>query len=98
MIAGLMVLGLMTTGCLGVASPVLGVFVTDSTYGGVPREQGGSKTGEACATSTLTLLAMGDTSVEAAAKEGGITKAKSIRHSSDWTLIFGTYCTIVTGD
>lgn len=59
----------------------------------------GSKVGKACATSILGLVASGDASIEAAKAAGGITRAASVDWSVDSILgIYGTYCTIVTGN
>ena len=58
-----------------------------------------SKVGKASCTSILTLITTGDASIEAAAKNGGITKI----HHVDWEVenilgIIGTYTTTVYGD
>jgi len=46
----------------------------------------------------LGIMAMGDASIEAAKKAGGIKKVTSVDHESKWTLVFGTFCTVVTGE
>jgi hypothetical protein len=90
---------LFSTGCLGVATPALGVFVTDVKGPiGVGDGVGTSKTGRACAQSIMGLVAMGDASIEAAKKAGGIKKVTTVDHESKWTIVFGTYCTVVTGE
>lgn len=87
-----------STGCVGVASPVAGILVTDSVkWDGYSSGQLGTKEGKACAQSYLALFATGDASVQAAAKAGGITNVMSTDHESRWILIFGEYCTIVRG-
>ncbi|HUN55155.1 MAG TPA: TRL-like family protein [Smithella sp.] len=58
-----------------------------------------SKTGEAQCISILTLVAVGDCSVETAKKNGGITKVNNV----DWDVknilgIYGTYKVIVSGE
>lgn len=58
-----------------------------------------TKTGEATCVSVLAVVATGDCSIEAAKKNGGITKV----HSVDWEVknilgIYGTYKTIVSGE
>lgn len=85
------------TGCMGVATPAMGVLITDVKWAGHGEGAQGSKTGKACATSILALVASGDASIEAAMKNGGITNLTSVDHESKWTLIFGEYCTIVHG-
>ena len=90
-----MVLGL--TGCMGVASPAMGILITDVRWDGQASGALGTKEGKACATSILALVSSGDASIEAAAKAGGITKVMSVDHHTKWTLLFGEYCTIVRG-
>jgi hypothetical protein len=58
-----------------------------------------SKTGEAQCISVLNLVAVGDCSIEAAKKNGGITKVNTV----DWDVknilgIYGTYNVIVSGE
>jgi hypothetical protein len=58
-----------------------------------------SKTGEAQCISVLGLVAVGDCSIEAAKKNGGITKVNNV----DWDVknilgIYGTYKVIVSGE
>lgn len=59
----------------------------------------GSKTGESCATSYLGIIGLGDASIAAAAKAGGVTKISSV--DSDNMAILGLYaknCTVVSGN
>ncbi|MDR4494264.1 MAG: TRL-like family protein [Nitrospirales bacterium] len=86
-------------GCMGVASPVAGWVYTDAKYGN-EAENGAAatKTGKACATSILTMVATGDASVEAAKANGGITQVAVVDHSAKNILgIWGEFCTIVRG-
>ena len=58
-----------------------------------------AKTGEATCTSVLAVVATGDCSIEAAKKNGGITKVNHV----DWEVqnilgIYGTYKVIVYGE
>jgi hypothetical protein len=88
---------------MGCASQVpTGLFYTETT---LPITATGNaqsakmKVGESECTSILSLVAMGDASIEAACKNGGITKI----HSVDWDTknilgIYGTYKTIVRGE
>lgn len=58
-----------------------------------------SKTGEACQTSILSMVATGDASVDQAKRLGGITEVSSIDASSFSVLgFFNKYCTIVKGN
>ncbi len=58
-----------------------------------------TKTGEATCVSVLAVVATGDCSIEAAKKNGGITKVNYV----DWEVksilgIYGTYKVIVSGE
>jgi TRL-like protein family len=58
-----------------------------------------SKTGEANCISVLSLIAVGDCSIDAAKKNGGITKVNNV----DWDAmnilgIYGSYKVIVSGE
>jgi hypothetical protein len=89
---------MLITGC---ASPYpQGVIYTDLTLPAIATANAQSpKVGTAECTSILALVAMGDASIAAAAKNGGITKI----HSVDWEAnnilgIIGKYKTIVRGE
>ena len=87
------------TGCMGVASPVAGWAYTEAQWDGVIEDgPAPTKTGKACATSILAMVATGDASLETAKANGGITQISHVDHSSKNILgIFGEYCTIVKG-
>ena len=54
--------------------------------------------GESCAASYLGAVALGDASITAAAREGGINLISHIEHASTSILFFyNKYCTIVWG-
>jgi hypothetical protein len=56
------------------------------------------KTGEACISSILGLVATGDASIEAAKKAGGIAQIAHIDHEQFSVLgVYATSCTIVHG-
>ena len=82
----------------GLGAPVLGVIYTE-TYG--PSTIGdkiGAKEGTSCAQSVLGLVATGDASYKAAARDGGITKIDSVDFYVRNILgILAEYCTIVRG-
>jgi hypothetical protein len=64
--------------------------------------QGGSgtadKTGRACMTSVLGLVATGDASIETAKALGGIKDVVSINYEVNNILgVYGTYCIVVQG-
>lgn len=59
----------------------------------------GKKTGEACASNILGLIATGDASVGAAMRAGGISSVVAIDKSySNILMIYGKACTIVHGN
>jgi len=91
-------MALSSVGCA--YAPVNAAFTSAKWDGGVSNpEVATTKTGEACANSILGLIATGDASIEAAKKEGGITKVATVDHSTTNVLYFyGQYCTIVTGE
>lgn len=60
-------------------------------------EASGAKTGRACATNILGLYISGDMSVEAAKKDGKITKVSSIDKDVKSYAVYSEVCTIVTG-
>ncbi|HVN40434.1 MAG TPA: TRL-like family protein [Myxococcota bacterium] len=85
-------------GCISVATPAIGILFTDVTYAADGQGAIGAKEGKACAQSILGLIAQGDASIEAAAKNGGIKTVSTIDHSAKNMLgIIGDYCTIVHG-
>jgi hypothetical protein len=56
------------------------------------------KTGEACISSILGIIATGDASIEAAKKAGGITQIAHVDHEQFGVLgVYATSCTIVHG-
>ncbi|WNM58859.1 TRL-like family protein [Candidatus Nitrospira allomarina] len=87
------------SGCMGVASPVAGWAYTEAKFGNqVTDGPAGTKTGTACATSILAMVATGDASQEKAMANGGITQITYVDHSAKNILgIWGEWCTIVHG-
>lgn len=79
-------------------------FPTGALYTGVKQGVGGdnakySKEGKSTCTSILSLVALGDCSVEAAAKAGGITDIKLIdQEVVNYVGLWGQYTTIVKGN
>lgn len=57
------------------------------------------KTGEACASGILALIAWGDASLDAAKKAGGITEVHAVDHHTMSILgfVYASGCTIVRG-
>jgi hypothetical protein len=74
----------------------------ETTSGGILHDNGvtPTKTGKACGTSILGIIATGDTTVEAAMHNGGITKAVYTQQSIKG-ILWGAYvevCTIAKGN
>lgn len=75
------------------------VYTAYKMGGNIGSGTGGSKTGQACATSILGVVAMGDATVAAAKTAGGITSVSHIDHDNFGVLgFYAKTCTIVVGD
>ncbi|MCK5889102.1 MAG: TRL-like family protein [Methylococcales bacterium] len=86
-------------GCATGYSPVGVGLITDVKGPISATEMTGSKTGKACATTTLGLINKGDASIEAAKQDGNISVVASVDyHTKGFYPIFGKTCTIVTGN
>lgn len=88
-------------GCAAYAvSPVTGFLYTDVRGPGSPTSNVNSpKVGEAKAESFLGLIAIGDASIEAAMKDGGITKIHHVDYESKNILgVYATFTVIVYGE
>ncbi len=95
----LAIMGIFCVGCPGVVTPVFGAIYTDARAG-VAFAQNGTptKTGEACAQAVLGIVATGDASIEAAMKNGGITRVLYVDSYSSHIVVISKYCTIVHGN
>ncbi len=86
--------------CATAQSPVNGAWYT-STQGatGMGNDAGqATKTGKACASSILGIIATGDASIKSAAKKGGIAKVSTVDYSAFSILgFYAESCTIVSG-
>lgn len=59
----------------------------------------GTKTGTACAFNICGIIGLGDSSIEAAKKEGGIQEVVSFDHTYTKVLgFYGKHCVIVKGN
>ena len=85
-------------GCSTTSYPVAGMWTQDVRVSLDGKIASGSKEGKACATSWMGVFAMGDATVETAAKNGGIKRVKSVEALVNARIIMGTFCTIVRGD
>ena len=92
---------LVLSGCAVVASPLNGSIYTSVTYPSLGGSTAGPgmKRGESSASSILGIVATGDAGVEAAARNGNITKIHTAdTHASSVLGIYATYTTVVTGE
>lgn len=89
------------SGCAHIASPVGNGLIFTSVQGPVAAttSNAASKSGSACASNLLGLFAFGDASIKTAKADGNITTVSSVDHRTTTFLgIFGSFCTVVTGD
>ena len=91
---------LLLTSCASVDAPTPG-FIYSNVKHGTDVGDGNAaatKTGKACATSMLGWVATGDASIEAAARDGGISRNAYVDHTSKVIMgVYGEYCTVVHG-
>jgi len=89
-------------GCATVATPTPAWLYMDVKFPGAHTPQGavpGPKTGKAEAQNILGVVATGDASIQAAARDGGITRIATVEHhSTNILMIWAKFTTIVTGD
>jgi hypothetical protein len=92
---------LSATGCAmanGGNTVALGTIYSGYKSGGNVGNAQDAKTGEACVSSILGIIATGDASLEAAKKAGGITQIAHVDHEQFSVLgVYATSCTIVHG-
>lgn len=106
---GVIVFATSLYGCSGIGSyyqpsglfPSAGIYM-ETTSGGILHDNGATptKTGKACGTGILGIVATGDTTVEAAMNNGGIKKAVFTEQSIK-SILWGLYvevCTIAKGN
>ncbi len=96
-VAALLAMATVSSGCMSLASPAFGLIYTDVQWDGDAEGAIGAKEGKACANSLLGIISTGDASIKAAAQNGGITKVTRVDHYTRWVVLFGEYCTIVGG-
>lgn len=88
------------TGCGAVKTPVTGMFYTNIKDGmAVTANAGSSKVGTAEAKGYLGIIATGDASIQAAAKEAGITRIHHVDYESKSIVgVYNVYTVIVYGE
>lgn len=86
--------------CASVSSPVFGGLFTDvKAPFAVTSNTGSTKVGSATAQSILGIIANGDASIEAAAKQAGITRIHHVDYQAKSILTFyATFTILVYGE
>jgi hypothetical protein len=103
-ILSIAILAILLSGCVAKHSPVIGLLYTNTTHTGtgtggvIDNKVKSDKVGTSTCTSVMNLVAYGDCSVNAAKKNGKITKVNSIDHQSTASLFYSSYNTIVKGE
>jgi hypothetical protein len=95
-IASITLAAALPLGCLGVQGPTFGLWM--DVKGPIQGGSGGKKTGEACSQHWAGVVALGDASIETAAKNGEITRIKSVDYYAKNQIVMGRFCTVVRGD
>ena len=87
------------SGCLFAPTDAGWALIEQSKRSGYALENTGAitKHGRACAQNILGLVAQGDSSVEAARKNGGITKVMTVDQEIESYIVFAKVCTTVAG-
>ncbi len=101
-LAGAVAIAVSVSGCASVVHGgngyVVGALYAGYKMGGEVGAGAGSKTGQACASSILGLVATGDASIAAAMDDGGIKEVAHVDHDNFQILgLYATTCTVVTG-
>ncbi len=99
LLAVIVLLGFFTSGC-ACAIPLGSLYSDISFPGGVGNgDVAYTKVGKATSNSYFSLIAVGDSSIDTAAREGGITKIKFVDYKATNILgVVGEYTTYVYGD
>jgi hypothetical protein len=86
-------------GCASLKAPMPGLLFTHNDNGLVATANpAGNRVGEACLSSYLGLISLGDATIETARRNGGITTITSVDESTTSILFFyGKYCVTVRG-
>ncbi|MEK7397079.1 MAG: TRL-like family protein [Candidatus Poribacteria bacterium] len=92
-------IGLFLSCATGTRTPIIGFGFSDLYYGmAISSNQAGNRVGEACSKSFAGIIAVGDSSIETARRNGGITMISSVdEHINSFLGVFAKYCIIVRG-
>jgi hypothetical protein len=100
------ILAILLSGCVSSpSSPVVGMMLTNTTHSGfgsggiIDSNIKANKFGKSTCVSIMSSFAFGDCSINAAKKNGDITKVNSIEYiSTNLFYFFSSYTTIVKGE
>lgn len=86
--------------CAIMPSDAGGVFLVNKTTnsGMATSATMPTRVGRACVENILGLVAIGDSSIETAKKNGGIKKVVSVDYEVDQVVVYGKRCTVVRGN
>lgn len=88
---------LMFAACATPATEVGTALIQETVQPMLVTTETGKKEGRACAKNILGIYLSGDMSVEAAKKNGGITKVASVNKEIKSYAVYAEVCTVVTG-
>lgn len=99
----LIIISIFVTGLLNSCASYgpLGAIYTAGTTGlSANNDVKSLKTGRACMTSVIGVVAAGNASIVAAKADGGITKVATVDYNVTNVLLglYGRYCTVITGE
>lgn len=98
-LAALLLLGLAGCAMTGASSRTgYAAIVMQKEAGETTGLPTGDKTGKACSQNILGIIAMGDSTLDKAMEDGGITKVSYVDYSyMQFVGVYGEVCTIVNG-
>lgn len=88
------------TGCAVIPSDAGQSFMINKSIssGVATTSTASSKEGRACAENILGMVILGDSSINTAKKNGGITKVSSVDKEIEQYVVYGKACTVVRGN
>jgi len=101
LLIGAVAAGLLLSGCAAIPTNSGTGFLYTETQDAVTATESetGTKEGRACARNILGLFLTGDSSIQAAKRDGGITEVSSVDRDVDVILgVYGKNCTVVRGE
>lgn len=94
---GLLAASLVLAACVHPSTQIGNALFMQTTQPVLVSGNSGTKVGKACGKNILGLLIQGDMSVDAAKKNGGITKVASVDKEIKSYAVYAEVCTVVKG-